>query len=127
MGNDLKLVTAIESKETINHIISTPSPTNKTNGVALQLDTVEEREPEDVLCEWKYLPGTFFISKNPFCYLKWYLSSYFCPVLEKPNHTPTLKRAISCDSIMSNSSVAADSLESPHHCGEIELGLEYDA
>ncbi|GIY32277.1 synaptotagmin-12 [Caerostris extrusa] len=46
-------------------------------------------------------------------------------VLEKPN-TPTLKRAISCDSIMSNSSVAAEALESPLHCGEIEVGLEYD-
>lgn len=127
MGNDLKLVTAIESKETINHIISTPSPTNKTNGVALQLDTVEEREPEDVLCEWQYLHGTFLISQYPFWMLNDFYHLTLCLVLEKPNHTPTLKRAISCDSIMSNSSVAADSLESPHHCGEIELGLEYDA
>ncbi|GBM19918.1 hypothetical protein AVEN_42521-1, partial [Araneus ventricosus] len=42
--------------------------------------------------------------------------------LEKSS-TPTLKRAVSCDSIMSNSSVAAEALESPHHCGELELGL----
>ncbi|KAG8201579.1 hypothetical protein JTE90_011245 [Oedothorax gibbosus] len=97
VGNDLKLLTAIENKETINHIISNESPTHKINGVALQLETVEEGDAEEVI------------------------------FIEKPNNTPSLKRAISCDSIMSNSSVVADSLESPHHCGEIELGLEYDA
>ncbi|XP_055932703.1 synaptotagmin-12-like [Argiope bruennichi] len=95
VGNDLKLVTGVESKETNNHIISSPSPTTKANGNALQLDTVDENDQEDTL------------------------------FLEKSN-TPTLKRAISCDSIMSNSSVAAEALESPHHCGELELGLEYD-
>ncbi|XP_035205627.1 uncharacterized protein LOC118180668 isoform X2 [Stegodyphus dumicola] len=94
VGNDLKLVTTVESKETSNHIISTPSPT-KPNGAAPQKDLPEERDQEEIL---------FF---------------------EKSN-TPTLKRAISCDSITSNSSVAADALESPHHCGELELGLEYD-
>ncbi|GIY19738.1 synaptotagmin-12 [Caerostris darwini] len=95
VGNDLKLVTGAENKETNNHVISSPSPTIKTNGAPLQLDTVDENDQEDVL------------------------------FLEKPN-TPTLKRAISCDSIMSNSSVAAEALESPLHCGEIEVGLEYD-
>lgn len=46
--------------------------------------------------------------------------------LEK-NHMPPLKRATSCDSICSNTSVLAEALESPHVCGEIELGLEYDS
>ncbi|XP_042903649.1 synaptotagmin-12-like [Parasteatoda tepidariorum] len=97
VGNDLKLVTGCDDKETTNHIISSPSPTSKTNGsIPLQVDTNEERDPEDIL---------FF---------------------EKPNNT-TMKRAVSCNSIVSNSSVAPEALESPHHCGEVELGLEYDS
>ncbi|GFY79185.1 uncharacterized protein TNIN_270621 [Trichonephila inaurata madagascariensis] len=52
VGNDLKLVTAVESKETNNHVISSPSPTAKPNGTALQLDTVEENDQEDVLCKY---------------------------------------------------------------------------
>ncbi|XP_054720462.1 synaptotagmin-12-like [Uloborus diversus] len=99
VGNDLKLVCAAteSSKETSNHVISSPSPTSKPNGTAVaHKDGSEEREPEEIL----------FFEKA-------------C--------APTLKKAISCDSITSNSSVAADALESPHHCGEIEIGLEYDS
>ncbi|GBM97705.1 hypothetical protein AVEN_30861-1, partial [Araneus ventricosus] len=51
VGNDLKLVTGVENKETNNHIISSPSPTTKVNGNALQLDTVDENDQEDTLCE----------------------------------------------------------------------------
>ncbi|GFY54506.1 synaptotagmin-12 [Trichonephila inaurata madagascariensis] len=86
VGNDLKLVTAVESKETNNHVIS--------SHLRSSLSLTAQRSSTG-------------------------------HILEKSN-TPTLKRAVSCDSIMSNSSVAAEALESPHHCGEIELGLEYD-
>ncbi|GIY32276.1 uncharacterized protein CEXT_204361 [Caerostris extrusa] len=56
VGNDLKLVTGAENKETNNHVISSPSPTIKPNGAPLQLDTVDENDQEAFYVSSQSLP-----------------------------------------------------------------------
>lgn len=48
------------------------------------------------------------------------------PSAEQEIATSTLKRAISCDSVCSDSSVLLGDLEEPHVIGYLCLGLEYD-
>lgn len=103
VGNDLKL-------ETTNHIISSPPATKMINlngGLQVVQEVTSQKEEVSAAEDEKDQDDILFF--------------------EKSSCAPTLKRAISCDSITSNSSVAADALESPHHCGEIELGLEFDS
>ncbi|XP_054723468.1 uncharacterized protein LOC129233473, partial [Uloborus diversus] len=46
-------------------------------------------------------------------------------VLVEGGSNGKLQRAMSCDSVCSDTSVVLDTLESPHHIGELEVGLEY--
>ncbi|XP_013787140.1 synaptotagmin-12-like isoform X1 [Limulus polyphemus] len=55
------------------------------------------------------------------------LESFLPDVLDFDNSSTKLQRAISCDSVSSDTSVVLETMESPQNNGELEIGFEYDS